>query len=173
MNSRECGILQKLVSDLDGTRLLYTKLGPLLAGPRLIYLVGLTILLHEEIADDLVREMSTLSGQTLRRGAIAPGRLCAYLEPVLASAGLDVDLRCLNAVARHETRVVQRFAMTLDEVEGLPQTIYREQDHLAHVLLRIESLTQELDRPRSALHAMRLWSRSDPLRDADHERRQG
>ena len=145
MNSREWDILQKLVSDLDDTRLLYMEFGPLLVGARLIYLVELIALLHEEIAEDLARQMSAAGRRTPHRGESASGKLHRYLEPLLVITGVNVDLSCLNAVARHETRVVQRFVMTLDEVEGLPQGLYREQRHLAHALSRIESLMQEME----------------------------
>lgn len=147
MNSRECNILQKLVSELDDTRALYTKLGPLLTGPRPIYLAGLIILLHEEIAEDLAREMNILGSQTPHRAGSALGKLRAYLEPLLAATWPDVDLGCLRTIIRHETRVVQRYVRTLDDVAGLSGNLYREQLRLGRALFRIESLIQEMAAP--------------------------
>lgn len=151
MKSKECGILQMLISDLDDTRFLYTELGPLLAHPRLIYLVGLITVLHEQIAEDLARQMDTPGAQAPHRGESVLGKLRGYLELLLAITGVNVDLGCLKVVTRHEPRVVQRFARTLNEVQGLPQYIYREHCHLAYALYRIESLMPEMKVPRLTL----------------------
>lgn len=112
-----------MITELDDTRLLYTKRGPLLAGPRPIYLVGLITLLHEEIADELALEMDALGGETPCRSASPLDTLRAHFEPLLASTSAHVERRCLTTVSRYEARVVQRFVTTLDEVAGLSRRI--------------------------------------------------
>ena len=147
MNSRKCAILQKLVTDLDDTCLLYTELEPLLVHPLLKYLIERITLSHDAIAQDLARQMDTRGNQTPHRGGSALGTLRAHLETWLAFTSVDIDLGCLRNILRHETRVAQCFRATLDEVEGLPESLNRELCHLEHVMFRIESMVQEMEMP--------------------------
>ena len=147
MNSRKYTVLQKLVTDLDDTRLLYTEFGPLLIRPHLKYLVERITLSHDAIAQDLARQMDMLGSERPHRGGSALGRLRAHLETWLAFTSVDIDLGCLRHIVRHETRVAQCFRATLDEVEGLPESLNRELCHLEHVMFRIESMVQEMEMP--------------------------
>lgn len=163
MNSMECAILQKLVSGLDDTRLLYTELGPLLIHPHLKYLVDRITLSHDAIAADLAQHMDTLGSQTPHRGGNALGKLRAHLETWLAFTSVDIDLSCLRQILRNETRLVQCFHADLDDVEGLPNSLHRGLCHLEYVMFQIELRIQEMETPTLAFaHSATTVARADP-----------
>lgn len=147
MNATECSTIQRLVSDLDDTRVLYAKLEPLLIRPHLTYLVERITQSHDAIADDLAAQMERTGGVTARRGRHTWSKARAWLESWLAVTHVDVEVGCLKHIARHETRIIQRFHCALNEVKGLHQNLHRELRQLERALCRIESLMQELETP--------------------------
>lgn len=151
MNSRECFIVQKLITDLDDTRLLYLKLRPLLIRPHLKFLVARMTESHAAIADDLVGQMARVGGLTARRGAGALAGLRAKIESWMAIVNLDIEVGCLKRIARHEARVTQRFRETLGHVKGLQQSLHRELNQLERACLRIEALMREMEMPPLAV----------------------
>lgn len=151
MNSRECAIVQKLIIDLDDTRLLYMKLRPLLIRPHLKFLVARVTESHAAIADELVGQMDRVGGLTARRGAGAMAALRAKVESWVAIVNLDIEVGCLKRVARHEARVGHRFRETLAHVTGLHQNLHRELRQLERACLRIETLMREMEMPSLAI----------------------
>jgi hypothetical protein len=151
MNSRECTIIQKLIADLDDTRLLYTQLRPLLIRPHLKFLVARITESHVAIADELVGQMDRTGGLTARRGGGVLAGLRAKVESWIAIASLDIEVGCLKRVARPEGRVIQRFREALEHVKGLNQNLHRELCELERACLRIETLLREMERPSLAV----------------------
>lgn len=147
MNSRECAVVQRLIAELDDTRLLYAKLRPLLIRPRLKFLVERITQSHAAIAEDLALHMDRSGGLTARRSGRALATLRAHVESWMAIINLDIEVGCLKRIARHETRVTQRFRETLDEVKGLHQNLHRELRQLERAVFRIEGLMREMEMP--------------------------
>ena len=67
VNAAECSIIQRLVNDLDNTRVTYTNLAVLLRRPYLKFLVEQIVESHVAIAADLARHVKTSGGVTMRR----------------------------------------------------------------------------------------------------------
>ena len=147
MNSRECAIVQKLITDLDDTRLVYAKLAPLLIRPHLKFLVQRISDSHAAIAEDLAWQMDRTGGLTARRSSGAFAKLRVMAESWVTIANLDIELGCLKHIARHEARVIQRFRETLDGVQGLHQNLHRELCQIERAAFRIEALMQEMLSP--------------------------
>lgn len=151
MNSSECAIVQKLISDLDDTRLLYMKLRPLLIRPHLKFLVARITASHAAIADELVGQMDRAGGLTARRGGGILAGIRTKVGSWVAIANLDIEVGCLKCVARHEARVTRRFRETLEHVKGLNQNLHRELCELERACLRIETLMREMEMPSLAV----------------------
>lgn len=150
MDSTECTLVQRLVADLDDTRLVYSTLAPLLIRPHLKFLVERVANSHATIAYHLAWQMDRTGGVTARRGARRLARFGARLERWIAVSNLDVELGCLRRIARREARVMQRVRELLGSVQGLPEDLHRELGQLERMLARIESLMHESEMPVSA-----------------------
>ncbi|MGH8216260.1 MAG: hypothetical protein ACREPZ_11285 [Rhodanobacteraceae bacterium] len=147
MNSNECAIVQRLIADLDNTRLLHVTLAPLLIRPHLKFLVERMAEVHATIADDLVSQMDPTGAAGPHRGARRMARVRARIERWIAITNLDIELGCLKCIARHETRVTQRLRHAMDNVRALHPNLHREVGQLERTLFRIDSLMREMEMP--------------------------
>ncbi|MGH8233411.1 MAG: hypothetical protein ACREPU_04355 [Rhodanobacteraceae bacterium] len=152
MNSKECAIVQKLISELDDTRVHYANLAPLLIRPHLKFLVERLTKSHVAIAEDLAGQMDLAGGVTARRGGSIMVKLRARIECLLTMANVDIDLGCLKHIAHHEVRVTRRFRETLDGVLGLHQNLHRELCQLERAVFRIEALMREMETPELTIN---------------------
>lgn len=150
MNASESAIVQKLIADLDDTRLLHTELAPLLIRPHLKFLVERMADAHAAIADDLALQVEQVGGLRVRRGANGLARLRVRIERWIAVTNADIELGCLKCIARHESRVAQRLRHALEHVRPLHQHLHRELCQLERSLFRIESLMREMETPSLA-----------------------
>lgn len=150
MNSRECAVLQRLISDLDDTRVLYGKLVPLFIRPHLRFLVERIARAHAAIANDLVRQMGLTGGLKARRGGGAVAAVHAHVAGWIALANADVELGCLKRVVRREDRIIRLFRGALDDVKDLHQSLHRELRELERTVFRIDSLAREMETPSNA-----------------------
>lgn len=150
MKSNECALVQKLIADLDNTRLVYATLAPLLIRPHLKFLVERIANSHATIAYHLAWQMDRGGGRTARRGANAMARFGASLERWIAVTNIDVELGCLKRIARHEARVTERFRETLGSVKGLNENLHHELGQLERLLFRVGSFIHEMEMPVSA-----------------------
>lgn len=150
MKSNERALVQKLITDLDDTRLVYATLAPLLIRPHLKFLVERVANSHATIAYHLAWQMDRGGGRTARRGPTAMARFGARLERWMALTNIDVELGCLKRIARHEARVTERFRETLGGVKGLNENLHRELGQLERMLFRIGSFIHEMETPTSA-----------------------
>lgn len=150
MKSNERALVQKLIADLDNTRLVYATLAPLLIRPHLKFLVERVANSHSTIAYHLAWQMGHDGGPTAHRGANVTARFRARLERWIAAANIDVELGCLRRIARHEARVTERFRETLGSVNGLNENLHRELGQLERMLFRIGSFIREMEVPVSA-----------------------
>lgn len=147
MNPRECAIVQRLIVDLDDTRLIYATLGPLLIRPHLKFLVERMTESHAAIAEDLVWQMDAIGARTPRRGGGALAKLRAGAESWMAITNVDIELGCLKRIAGHEGRVTRRFHEILENVKGLHQNLHRELCQLERAVFRVDSLMREMNTP--------------------------
>lgn len=150
MNSKECAALQRLISDLDDTRVLYEKLAPLLIRPHLRFLVERIAKAHAAIADGLARQMDLTGGLKARRagGAMATAR--AHVVGWIALANADVELGCLKRIVREEDLVIRLFRGALDGIRDLHQSLHRELRELERTVFRIDSLAREMETSSNA-----------------------
>lgn len=147
MNSNECAVVQRLIADLDNTRLMYATLAPLLIRPHLKFLVEKVANSHATIAYHLAWQMDRTGGLTARRGGNPLARFAARIERWIAVAHIDVELGCLKRIVRREAGVTQRFRETLGSVKDLHENLHRELGQLERTLARIESLMHEMEIP--------------------------
>lgn len=148
MNSTDRVVVLRLIADLDDTRLLYTRLAPLLIRPHLKFLVEGMATSHGAIADHLAAQVDPPGAA---RGAGMLGRVRVGVERWIAITNLDIELGCLKCVARHEARVARRLREALESIRSLPQGLHRELSRLERSLFRIESLMREMERPMAAM----------------------
>lgn len=162
MNATECKLLQRLIAELDDTRLVYATLAPLLIRPHLKFLVERMANSHAVIASRLALQMDRTGGLTARNGATARARFRARVERWIAIANVDVELGCLKRIARHEAGVIQRFGAALGSVRDLHENLRRELSQLERMQFRIVSLMHEMEMPLPAAPRQRAaalpWS---------------
>lgn len=150
MNSTECTLVQRLIADLDDTRLVYATLAPLLIRPHLKFLVEKVANSHATIAYHLAWQMDRTGGLSARRGPNLLARFNARLERWIAVTNIDVELGCLKRIVRQEARVTHRFREVLGSVRDLHENLHRELGQLERMLQRIESLMHEMEMPAPA-----------------------
>ncbi len=169
MNAAECSIIQRLVNDLDNTRVTYTNLAVLLRRPYLKFLVEQIAESHVAIAADLARHVKTSGGVTMRRDGHRWIKVRAWFETWVAAANADIELGCLERIARHESDVTAHFQTVLEDVKGLPTNFSHQLCGLVRGVLRLEWLMRAME--RTAVDAVReqtarVISRSTHKRDA-------
>ena len=169
MNAAERAVAQKLIADLDNTRLLHATLAPLLIRPHLKFLVERMLGAHATIVDDLVRQVEGAGAPPAPRGASRIARIHARIERWIALTNLDIEVGCLKRIARHETLIAQRLRHALESVRPLPQNLHRELSQLERSLFRIESLMREMEMPPLAAAMPRRRADFIPL--PNHGRR--
>lgn len=167
MNAEECKVIQGLVSDLDNTRFIYATLEPLLSRPHLRFLVSRIIDSHVAIADDMAQQVMTSGGVTLHRIRGIWVKVAAWFEAWFAAAHVDVDLRCLERIARRETCLVTTYYMALEDVKGMPKRFRNELSGLQRMLFRIEWLVHAAE---SGTAGPRRGQARKVVRIARHER---
>jgi hypothetical protein len=150
MNATERKLVQRLIADLDDTRLVYATLAPLLIRPHLKFLAERMANSHAVIACHLASQLDRTGGLTARRGATAWVRFRARVERWIAIANIDVEFGCLECIARHEAGLIRRFREALGSVRNLHEDLQRELSQLERMLFRIESLMHEMEMPLSA-----------------------
>jgi hypothetical protein len=147
MNGPERVVVRKLIGDLDDARLLQATLAPLLIRPHLKFLIERMAHAHATIADDLARQMDGAAPATMARGASRLARMRVRIDRWIAITNLDIELGCLKCIARRERRVTRRLRHALENVRSLQHNLHRELGQLERLLLRIESLLREMERP--------------------------
>jgi hypothetical protein len=150
MNAAECKLLRRLIAELDDARLVYATLAPLLIRPHLKFLVERMANSHAAIANHLALQMDHAGGPTARRGATAWARFRVRVERWIAIGNIDVELGCLECVARHLAGVIQRLRAALGNVRDLHENLHRELSQLERMQFRIESLMHEMEMPLPA-----------------------
>lgn len=143
MNARDCAIVQKLIANLDDSRLLYLTLKPLLDDSHARFLVSRMIDLHSATADDLAQQVRSRAGIQARRGGSVWVRLRAQAAWLIAMAGAGREAACLKRIARHEDRVTQRFQLVMARVRDLHPNLQRQLLTLERTGFRIELLARE------------------------------
>ena len=145
MNAEECATVQRLVSNLDHSRLFYGTLKHPLRNAHARFLVSRMIDLSSAAADDLACQMLLTGGIAASRGAGAWTRLRARAACWMTMVSVNRDATCLKRLARRGDRVMQRFQAVIARVKDLHPQLHHQLLVLERVRCRIESLAQETE----------------------------
>jgi hypothetical protein len=145
MNAEECATVQRLVSNLDRSRVYYLNLKRHLRSAHARFLVSRMIDLNSTAADDLAHRMLLAGGLAASRGGGALMRLRARAACLMTMASADRDAARLKCLARHGDRVMQRFQEAVARVKALHPRLHHRLLALERARFRIESFAKELD----------------------------
>lgn len=163
MNSQECARVQRLILELDDTRLLYAKLEPLLIRSHLRFLIAQLMRSHSVAAEELVIRMRRFGGLTADRGGGRTAWFRATLASWLAMIDLDGERACVRRIARRGRHVALLLRKTVNEVQALQQVTNSEPHQLERVMLRLEGIVHQLEPlPLSAAQVRAYSARLEP-----------
>lgn len=154
MNAEQCAVVQRLISNLDDSRVQYLMLKSTLVDLHARFLVSRVINLHAVAADDLVRQVRLAGGVKTHRGGGVLARLHAQAACLMAIGSTDRETACLKRIARHEDRVTQRFQAVIAQVKDLPQALHYQLIVLERARFQIELLIRETEASPAAPYSV-------------------